>query len=393
MTAYRSEAGFSLAEMLIAMTVMLIVLAGTAQIMSTAIQSENAASQVLDMNGQLRAAMDLVQRDLLQAGQGLPTGRRIGVPSGTALQRINRPGPNVSGTCPGAADYPNVTSLPAVTVGPNLGPRITDQCTDVITVLAADNLFFEMPVAAIATTGSTITINATFRDIDNTVVPLNIADNPDVRNDNLRSGDLLMLTKGSSSVLVQITGVAGQVLTLGTGGADPLLLNQRNTNTAAPNTLGTINLYRITGTTDPSVAGNVPMPSVATRVRMITYFVDTSLATPRLMRQVGGAQPNAVASGVEVFRLTYDLADQRDNPTGVRMTAADLSGTGACPDDGATPELEACSENQIRKINVVLSLRAAAPEMSQLLRRGNQSRTTLYSQVSLRSMAFVDRYR
>jgi prepilin-type N-terminal cleavage/methylation domain-containing protein len=389
MTPHRHDAsGFSLIETLIAMTVMLVVLAGATQIMTSAVESENAATQVLDMNGHLRAAMDLVQRDLLQAGQGLPVGRRVGVPSGSALQRINRPGPPADGACAGVDDFPDIDSLPAVNVGPDLGPAINGQCTDVITILAADNLFSLVPVAAIAADGSTLTIHDS----------VNISDAPDALSDNLRPGDLLMLTKGDGSVLVQVTGVAGQVLSLGTGStADPLRLNQRNTNLTAADTAGTINLFKASAPADPNapvVVGGVQQqgPSLATRVRMITYFVDTAPAIPRLVRQVGGAQPNAVAIGVEAFRVTFDLADQNANPTNVRMDASDLAGTGACPDDGGTPELEACSENQIRKVNIVLSMRAQAPEESRLLAHGNQSRSTLYSQVSLRSLAFVDRY-
>ena len=87
---------------------------------------------------------------------------------------------------------------------------------------------------------------------------------------------------------------------------------------------------------------------------MITYFVDiqTDLLVPRLVRAVGGAPPNAVGIGVETFRLTYDIADQLNNPTAVRMDNDDLGGTGsACSPDP-------CSENQIRKINVVFAMTA-----------------------------------
>jgi hypothetical protein len=64
------------------------------------------------------------------------------------------------------------------------------------------------------------------------------------------------------------------------------------------------------------------------------------------------------------------------------MTAADLQGGGAC---GASP----CSPNQIRKANIFLSGRSRQP------RRGTQQffRNHLFTQVSLRSMAFIDRYR
>lgn len=385
-----SESGFTLLELLIAMGVMLVVLAGTAEILSSAIAGEAAASQTLTMNGHLRAAMDLVQRDLIQAGQGLPVGRRLGVVHGTGAQRIVRPGPAAAGICAGVDTFPDIPTLPAVSVGPDLGPAINGRCTDVITILAADNLFGQVPVAAVAANSRSAIIHDS----------VNITDDPDVDSDNLRPGDLLMLTKSNLSVLMQVTDVTGQTVTFGTGADDPLNLNQFRTDVNDATFLGTMNRYRVTAPADPSVpfadpsdpTGQGQGPSLATRIRLVTYFVDTSARVPRLMRVVGRGQPNAVAIGVETFRLSYDLADQAGNPTDVRMDNDDLGGTGACPDDPGTPEVEGCSENQIRKVNVVLSMAVETPQESTLLRHGQQARSTLYSQVSLRSLAFVDRY-
>ena len=79
-----------------------------------------------------------------------------------------------------------------------------------------------------------------------------------------------------------------------------------------------------------------PGASVATRVRMITYFVNTTLdpTSPRLMRQLGGTPANAVAFEIEAFRLSYDIADGVLNPVGVRLDATDLTGAGDCDDPG-----------------------------------------------------------
>ena len=162
-----------------------------------------------------------------------------------------------------------------------------------------------------------------------------------------------MLTKGPNSVLMQVTAVAGQTVTFGGGSGDPLGLNQFD---AALNVAGTINQLRAQAPVDPAapvVVNGVQQrgPTQASRVRMVTYFVDTqtSPGRPRLMRQVGGGAPNAIGLGVQAFRLPYDIADQVNNPTAVRMDAADLGGSGACSPDP-------CSENQIRKVNVLLSM-------------------------------------
>jgi hypothetical protein len=329
--------------------------------------------------------MDLMVRDMLQVGQGLPVGRRVGVPNGAGATPIVRPGPAAAGACAGVANFPADPSLPAVTVGPDLGPPVNGQCTDVVTTLAADGSFENINVSSIAADGTSLTIHPAGPDgLLNTPDDMVLDDNPDVGANNLRPGDLLMLTKGGSSVLMQVTAVAGQTVTFGAG--DPLGLNQFD---ATLTVLGTINQHKVEPTPDPDapvVNAGVEQtgPSVATRIRMITYFVDTATdpANPRLVRVMGGGQPNAVGFEIETFRITYDLADGVNNPTGVRMVAADLVAGGAC---GAG----ACSENQIRKANLVIAMRSNR----RTDHTGDFYRNTLFTQVALRSLAFVDRYR
>jgi len=378
------ERGFSLLEVLIAMTVMLVVLAGTLSVMSSAMASHRFVRDVLDLNGYLRAAMDLLERDLLQVGQGLPIGRRVGVPNGDGSAPIVRPGPAASGECPGARAFPVDGSLPAVSVGADAGPAVNGQCTDVITTLAADNQFGPVPIAAIAANGQSLTIHNS----------VNLAA-PPVDGDTLRPGELLMVSKGTNSVLMQITAVAGQVVTFGTGDQDPLGLNQFDTGLVM---LGTINQVKAAGPADPDnpvVVNGVQQQasSQVTRLRMLTYYIDTTTdpANPRLVRVVGGGQPNAVAFGVQALRLSYDLVNLTTNPAAVRMTATDLGGTGAC-DDPNTGGPEPCSENQIRKVNITLAMRAEAIGDPAAF-RGRHTQNTLFSQVSLRNLAFVDRYR
>jgi hypothetical protein len=186
-------------------------------------------------------------------------------------------------------------------------------------------------------------------------------------------------------------------VTFGGGEDDPLGLNQFDTNLGL---LGTINQLRDQAPADPeepAVDGNgdeIEGPSRATRIRMVTYFVDvtTEPAMPRLVRMNGGEQANAVGLGVQSLRLTYDIADQAGNPAGVRMDEDDLGGTGAC-DDPDTEEPDPCSENQIRKINILMSMTANDQRVRTGFEHGRQAQNTLYTQVSLRSMAFVDRYR
>ena len=81
------------------------------------------------------------------------------------------------------------------------------------------------------------------------------------------------------------------------------------------------------------------------------------------------------------MQFTYDLVDGVNNPSNVQFVAGDYLTTGAC-----SPS--ACSQPQIRKINIVLMGRSANPMPG----RSTVFRNMLTSQVSLRGMAFVDEY-
>jgi prepilin-type N-terminal cleavage/methylation domain-containing protein len=353
----RSDAGFSLPEMLISMGLMLVVLGGTFTAMANAFRTEQAARNITTMNTGMRAAMDLVVRDLTQVGQGLPIGRVLTVANGAGATLVRRPNPRgaLAGSCPGVTTFNTSTADPnisAVNVGPNLGAPINGVCTDVITTFAIDSVFEGVAITSIP--------NATTLNVTNAV---NISDSPDVNGDNVRVGDLVMVGDGSVAVLLAVTAKSGQTLTFATG--DPLGINQTTP------TLGTLNWIR----------GQIATPTIS-RVRMITYFVDstTNPASPRLMRQLGSGTPMAVAFDLEASALNFDIADGVLNPAYVEMNATDKAPGGRC---GSV----ACSEDQIRKVNVTMSMRSTTRDKST-----GYYRNALTSQVALRSLAFVDRY-
>ena len=128
-----------------------------------------------------------------------------------------------------------------------------------------------------------------------------------------------------------------------------------------------------------------PLPVIATdatRIRMISYYIDalTDPARPRLVRRINNQAPTAVAFDVENLSISYDLVDGATNPANVRMTLADM--TNGCAGDP-------CSPNQIRKINIMLSARSK----TKLKGSGQYLRNRLLTQVSFRSLAFVDKYK
>lgn len=357
--------GFSLVELLVSMALSSVVMTGVVTVMSAASRANNTVKQVTGMNNNLRVAMDLIVRDLIQAGQGLPAGMVVTVPSGAGALPIVRPGPIGS-----ALTFdPALATLSAVTVGPGLGPVVNGQPTDLITILAADNAFDGVTLTALDDVSMTVSVTT---DID---------DAPDADGDNLRVGDLILFEKGSVSSLRFVTGLAGQTVEFDEG--DPLNLNQGSAFS------GTMIQYLAQAPADV-LSGGV-LPSRVTRVRMISYYLETPgdpLRDLRVIRRVNNNPPTTVAFFIEGFTITYDLIDGVTNPVAVQMDAADLDGTGACdPDPGTAPVLT-CSPNQIRKVNVRLTARSAEPNHESRL----FYRNTLATQVSLRSLALVNRY-
>ena len=372
-----AAAGFTLIELLISMGITVAILGATMTTMTSVIKINQSALLMTSMNNNLRTGMDLMTRDLLQVGQGLPTGGIILTPAGANSVQINLPGP------PGTA-FKNVagdTDISAVTPGPGLGPVVNGVATDMITTLAADSAFDHKSLTALAANGSSMTValvqpDGTGSDISN--------GGPD----DVLPGQLMLLTKGSQTTLVQVTSVDGGQMALFAVN-DSLKLNQP---TAA---LGSIGALLATAPPDVLPAAPAPqyIPTTATRVRMISYYIDATTvpAHPRLVRRMNNGSAmtfdntlgNVVAFDVENLQIAYDIADGVTNPSGVRMNAADLAGTGACAPNP-------CSVNQIRKVNVIVTGRSSATLQGVT---GQFMRNSLNSQVSLRSLAFVDRYR
>ncbi len=87
-----AEAGYSMIELLIAMGITTAIMGATLGGLSDVMQSNDMVVRVTGMNNGLRAGMDLMIRDLLQAGAGLPKGHVISTPSGGGVL-IRRPGP------------------------------------------------------------------------------------------------------------------------------------------------------------------------------------------------------------------------------------------------------------------------------------------------------------
>ena len=70
----KRERGFTLIELMVAMGVSTVVLLGAVLAFRSSVQVNSNVTQSSDINDNLRAGMNLMVQDLVQAGTGIPTG-------------------------------------------------------------------------------------------------------------------------------------------------------------------------------------------------------------------------------------------------------------------------------------------------------------------------------
>ncbi len=342
----KKQQGFSSIEMLAAAAITMILLSGAMGMLNMSLDSSKKTGVSTDLEQNLRAGMNLIIRDFINAGWGIPTGG-LPIPSGSGSQPINRPGP------PGAALTFNSTLIAAVNPGAGIGPGAGENVTDIVNILFADSLLplNQSPLISIEPDGSMATVDAGS--------PISGISNP------VQPGDLIAFSNALGNTVQCVTRVSGQRMYFETG--DPFNLNQR---TAGQGSI--IQLRSDSGDGDEDYHDGGFPPTTANRVWLATFYLDftTNPQMPRLIRRLNFNTGEPVALILEDFQLTYDLVDGINNPTNV--------------DSPASPN----SPNQIRKANILISGRSGV----QIENSDAYLQRSLTTQISLRSLSFVDRY-
>jgi prepilin-type N-terminal cleavage/methylation domain-containing protein len=339
------EDGFTLVELLVGTAIMLIVMSTALSTFQGALLINDSATLVSDANQNLRAAINLVARDLMQAGRGIPIGG-VPIPSGVGSAPILRPGPSGS-----SYTFDNVSSgtLPALIPGPELGPVIDGRITDLVTILVADPTLGTLTLNPAPAVAGQATLAADGASLD--VGTSTWISDPQV---GVQVGDVIMFSNALGDTIQEVTDVTDTEVLF--GASDPLNLNQRG---AAQGSI-----------TQIATGGAYPQ-TTATRVQLITYYVDdTSSTIPRLVRRINNGAAQALAGVIEDLEFSYDLVDGNTNPVNVKEPTS--------PD---TP-------NQIRKVNLHVGVRSDRRSE----RLGDYLRQHVTTVVSVRSLAFVNRY-
>lgn len=359
-------AGFSLVEMLVAMAIGLVIVAAAVTLFRNGMDATMLVSQRAQMQEDLRAAENLMLKDLSMAGAGLPAGG-VATPTGpgttTAKYGCDQTFCYVPGAGPVGISLPNnhlYWVMPGAGKGPVINPVLGP--TDIVTVVYADSAFplNQYGVTFGGASGTDVTFTAP-----------NPAPNPPIPAVNdpaagLTIGDLVLFqnTKGMAvgEVTQSVQGTGPSYLA-NFDDKDVLRFNQNNA----------------TGGDIRQLQGGAQ--TTAMRIWVITYYLgllpdpsgNNGPGTPRLMRQVNGQPPAPVAENIVDLRFLYDAYDDSGN-----LVAA-------LPDGGAS-KVPPVSPNLIQKISLHMIARSSSRGM-----KGYQN-LDVQTEVSVRNMSFKDRY-
>lgn len=189
-----SEQGFSILEMIVAMAVMAVITGAVFALMRDSVITSRSSMEMSDGQQSSRTAQEYINRDLMNAGDGLNSISNIRVPENfvTTYLALN---PVTNPATPGFINLALITSdndVPANTnvagTAPVVSVRSTPVLNDRITILQADQTFVP------------ITVNAADINVPSGLVTVSPADI-----NRFRVGEIYFLTSSVGSIFATIT--------------------------------------------------------------------------------------------------------------------------------------------------------------------------------------------
>jgi len=387
----KRESGFSLLEMIVAMALGTLVLGAAVQIYSQGMAATWSTTQRAELQQDFRAASNIITKDLSLAGAGLSPGAAIALPSGTSpvygcsqavgatpqacyLGSTNLLSENFP--TQGATAY-----LYGLLPGYNYGPTLlaSQGPTDVVTTVYTDPNFYLDCYTATITNTTTVTFTLPGTTSANCTSPTGNTGAQSVADSavGLTPGDLVLFTFGASTVVAEVTTAATGAGVAVFAASDALKMNQA---AAVANTLASKYVA-----SPPAAA---PTTGYASRVFLITYYIDNSKTPPRLMQQVSGHIPVPVAENVVYMKFTYDLFNDATDSPAVACSSPGAA-TDGCLVAGASAGL---LPNQITKINIQNMAMDSSLMGSQFGQGNGYQRMDLQTSVSARDLTYVNNY-
>ena len=347
--------GFTLLELLISMSLGLIVMASLAQLFKTGMDSMFIVTQRAEMQQNMRAAIELMTRDISMAGAGVQGGLQLPTGAGSASSKY---GCDQTGACHVVNyQYPTGNYLYGIIPGYNNGveagatiPSAPTSVNDSLTVVYVDYNFplneYNVTFPGASPNGSSVNVAA-----NGSFTP-----SPPAINSagGIQVGDVILLSNSAGTAVGEVTGLTAG--TIAFADRDPLNLNQ---SVAATNNIQAL-----------APGGTM----VAYRLFVVTYYltVPGNGQLPRLMRQVNGLAPVPVADNIINLQFAFDVYNSTSNV--LDANEADPLGVAESP-------------NLIQKVNISVMGQS-------LVSDGNKSQSMyLATSVSARNMTFHNRYK
>ncbi|HLW88285.1 MAG TPA: hypothetical protein VKR57_07305 [Terriglobales bacterium] len=387
--------GFTFIELMTAMTLGLLVVAGAVKLFSQGVDATWVVSQRAEMQQDLRAVENMMTKDISLAGAGVAGGQGIALPSGTGVTPIY--GCDQSGLasgCPpnGGVKYPCasivgacIPTLTGIIPGFALGIKPPGSITvsDLITVAYSDTIFaLNCYTVTFTAPGNVVTLTAPANPPPaSCILPPGLAFPQNIDNlaVGLQPGDLIFFQNAAKGpAIAEVTNVKGNApgpWTVTFANGDPLQMNQSG---------ATNDLTQISGFT--ALGGASTVGTVANRIFVITYYLKVNpdptgatTGTPVLMRQVNGHTAVPAAENVINTQFTYDTYDSSGNLLN------------QLPDGG---ESIGVSLNLIRKINIAhLTIRSQLDgSRSALFATNGFQGYDVQTSISARNLSYQNRY-
>jgi len=365
----KTQRGFSLLELLIAMALTGVVMAAAVTVYQNSVRVSNVVTSHAELQSEMRAAINQIGRDLNQAGTGIPLG---GLPLPSAASGGKDP---VLGcdptTCYFTLKNPNGV-LTQITPANSAGIT-TSEPTDAIVITFVDPVappkdltssatgldWGGYPTSDIADDGSSLIMPAGTTPVLNDPVK------------GLAVGDLLLMQNDRGPAIAEITGFDAPSGKISFAANDLLLVNQPSA-TPLKGTLATLRKDPLPTNGDPHY-----MPTSVARIYMITYFVwqDPGDGHFMLMRQVNGRTARPVAEYIEDLKITYDVLDDSTTPPKLVPNLPDATIGGK-----SRPDL-------IRKVNLRITARSPYKNAE-----GLYDRMSIATSIGPRNLSFHDKY-
>ena len=343
----KSERGFSLLEVLIALVVMVVVAGAIFGLMRDSMKTSQAALELSDAQESARTAHEYIARDMVNTGDGLNSINNIRVPLNFVTNYLTRNPVTVPAT-PGIVNLGLITAdnnVPANTVVLGTAPALTVRAapflTDRITILQMErpDIFTPISLAAGALTPANGSANVSPSDINR-----------------FSLGEIYFITSAVGGIFATVTdrqGVGTATPNLVFGSGDVFGLNSLGAG----------------GSLDVITAG-ATLPVSISRLKVIHYYINSN---GLLMRRVFGVRnagfnESVIAEHVVSLQFRYFL-NLRDTNGNIVQPTAQL----------------ATAQQQVETRQVEVTLVVETPHV---LQNGQRQTISMTTSASVRNMQF-----